>query len=144
MSSTDTQANPSQGVTRTWRWVFALEIPLTGGAIAYWVSAPGHYLGTTLGMESLNSGHTFLLMSYAATVFSMVVYLYARLLMQMVIELRSFRHYQEALLVGDVLLVSAFIWGIVNGIVPADKAAPAIGMATLWGSIRGWFLVRVR
>lgn len=57
--------------------------------------------------------------------------------MQKVIELRSFRHYQAALLVGDVLLVGAFNWGIVNGIVPVDKAAPAFGMATLWGSNSG-------
>ncbi len=126
-----------------WWRVFALELPIVAATCAYWLFDPRGFLGSLYGLDPAPPGAVGLLYSYAASVGSMVLWLYARLLFAPTIDRLAFRRYQEALLVGDVGVVAATL--ALGQLQPlSGDGFAALGMATLWGSIRGFWLLQGR
>lgn len=127
-----------------WRVFFIVELPLVGGTVGYWLLAPGDYLSQTLGIEAASPEVVHLLWLYAGVVASLVFWFYLRLLASARIHLRTFRLYQEALLVGDVWIVAVGALMLRGAVGDPTMAAVQIGMATFWGLVRVVFLRKVR
>lgn len=129
------------GLPLRWRIVFAVEIPICLGTCLMWLLAPAAYLDGLLGGRH-DAGDYLLLQQSTAVVFSMFVYFYARVLLGRHVDLRTFRHLQEAMALGDVFVLGASwaAYAYLNarpGLLFAQAA-----MAALWLGIRGLFLVR--
>lgn len=131
------------GLPGTWRIVFAVEIPICLGTCLLWLLAPAEYLGGFLGKRPHNIGDYLLLQQSTAVVFSMFVYFYGRLLVSSRVDLRTFRYLQEAMALGDVLVLGA-TWAAHAYLAPRpDLLFAQSAMAALWLGIRVLFLIRV-
>ncbi len=132
---------------RRWRILFLLELPLIFGTVGYWLLAPLDYLERALGSDPVANAHAVpLLLAHAGVVFSMVGWLYARLLLAPTVHVRSFRRVQEALLVGDLWIVVSAL-----ALAPAQydpqvraTSATAAALALGWGIVRSVYLLRSR
>lgn len=125
---------------RIWRILFLLELPLVAATVAWWLLQPRGYLDATLGPGA--GGAVPLVYLYAGVVFTTVVYFYARVLLRPEVHLPTFRAYQEALLLGDVWIVVVGLWTLAQGVGTPEVAFASIAMATLWGTLRGVYLLR--
>lgn len=131
------------GLPGTWRIVFAVEIPICLGTCLLWLLAPGEYLGGFLGKRPHDVADYLLLQQSTAVVFSMFVYFYGRVLFSRRVDLRTFRHLQEAMALGDVLVLGA-TWAAHAYLAPRpDLLLGQTTMAALWLGIRVLFLIRV-
>ena len=126
-----------------WRQVFWVEIPLVALTLVLWLAAPETYLRDTVGIAAPGPAEVFLLRLYAGTVGSLVFGFYAWLLWQKAVHVPTFRAFQVWLGVGDVAMVvgAALYWSHASR---HDLLATQIGLATLWGGLRGWYLWRTR
>jgi hypothetical protein len=131
------------GLPGTWRTVFAIEIPICLGTCLLWLLAPAEYLGGFLGKRPHDVADYLLLQQSTAVVFSMFVYFYGRVLFSRSVDLRTFRHLQEAMALGDVLVLGA-TWAVHAYLMPRpDLLFAQTAMAALWLGIRVLFLIRV-
>ncbi|MFN7145318.1 MAG: hypothetical protein ACK4YP_16210 [Myxococcota bacterium] len=129
---------------RAWRGLFALEIPLVGGTVLYWLLLPEAFLADALGLTDVRPEVLVLLFSYVSATVSSVVWLYARLLARPTVHWPTFRLYQEALLVGDVGVVFTWAYGLATAPIPRGPALVSIVMAIVWGAVRVAFLRTAR
>ena len=131
------------GLPGTWRIVFAIEIPICLGTCLLWLLAPAEYLGGYLGKRPHDVADYLLLQQSTAVVFSMFVYFYGRVLFGRRVDVRTFRHLQEAMALGDVLVLGA-TWAAHTYLAPRpDLILAQTAMAALWLGIRVLFLIRV-
>ena len=137
-----TDSPPEGTVSRAWRRIFAVELPLTLGACAYWAFAPGDHLQAAFGAGAASGPARALLAQLTAVVFSLVVWFYGRWLLSAgPIALRPFRYLQEGFAIGDVALVLLALQQLLKGAgTPAVWIAQAV-MAALWLVVRIVFLV---
>ena len=135
------QPPPEGTLPRTWRRIFAIEIPLTLGACAYWAFSPGAHLGAAFGAGVAGPAAHSLLTQLTAVVFSLVVWFYGRWLFTSgAIALRPFRYLQEGFALGDVGLIVMAVQQLLQGVgTPAVWIAQAV-MAALWLMVRIVFL----
>lgn len=133
-----------RGIPRGWWLAFLVELPLVAATVIYWVVAPDGFLTASVGISEPGPPERYLLRLYAGVVGTLVFWFYARVLLSQRIHLPTFRLLQEALLLGDVVIVGVglAVWGDL-AVEPAMLAAQ-VGMATFWGSVRVAFLARVR
>lgn len=127
-----------------WPRTFAVEIPLVGGTLVYWILQPRAFLADALGLTDAGIPVLALLYFYASATASLVFWFYARLLWRPAVHWPTFRLYQEALLVGDVALVLAWIYALTQAPIPRGPGLASVGMATLWGAVRVGFLRTAR
>ena len=127
-----------------WRRVFWVELPIVALTVLYWIVDPHGFLKQTFAIDPAPQGAVFLLWAYAAAVFTLVFYFYARMLYFPVVHVPTFRAYQEGLLLGDVLIVIIYAWAALSGTVNAATAWASVGMAMFWGTVRVVFLVRTK
>jgi hypothetical protein len=145
-----TDATPSRppgavraGLPRHWRMVFAAEIPICLGTCLLWLLAPAEYLGGLVGERRHDVADYLLLQQSTAVVFSMFVYFYGRVLLSRRVDLRTFRYLQEAMALGDVIVLVA-TWAAHAYLTPRPGLLLAqAAMAALWLGIRCLFLLRV-
>lgn len=135
--------SPRAVLGRGWWRLFAVELPIVAGSVGYWLVAPEAFLRDAFGLEA-QPACVLLVWQYAASVASMVLWLYARLLFAPSLNLAAFWLYQEALLVGDVGVVAVMATGLARGQLPQATATAALGMAVLWGGIRAVWLWKNR
>lgn len=131
--------SPRAALGLGWWRLFAVELPIVAGTVGYWLVAPEAFLRDAFGLAAQPASALFV-WQYAASVASMVLWLYGRLLFARTLNLAAFWLYQEALLVGDVGVVAVMTAGLLRGLLPTGTAAAALGMALLWGTIRGVWL----
>lgn len=131
--------SPRAVLGQGWWRLFAVELPIVAGTVGYWLVAPEAFLRDAFGLQA-QPASVLLVWQYAASVASMVLWLYGRLLFARTLNLAAFWLYQEALLVGDVGVVAVMTAGLVRGLLPQATAGAALGMALLWGAIRGVWL----
>lgn len=93
-------------MSRRWRAVFALEIALCASSCVVWTVAPGAFLEGVFGFEGTDLRARLLLSMAANVVACAYVYLYARLLFERPFPLRAFRRLQEAMAIGDVVVLA--------------------------------------
>jgi hypothetical protein len=123
--------------------VFAVEIPICLGTCLLWLLAPAEYLGGFLGRQPHDVADYLLLQQSTAVVFSMFVYFYGRVLLSGRVDVRTFRHLQEAMALGDVIVL-ATTWAAHAYLAPrTDLLVAQTAMAALWLGIRVLFLIRV-
>ena len=140
-----TRQTVSPSLSKTWKIIFTIEIPLTFGAIAFWLLAPMQYLAQALGENAAANLHAQpLLVSYAGVVFSMVGWIYLRFLLEKQIHIRSFCLFQEALLLGDIWIVVSLLSHLPEAGPVYDNALLTIGLASFWGAVRLVYLVNQR
>ena len=126
-----------------WRIVFAVEIPICLGTCLLWLLAPAEYLSGFLGKRPHDVADYLLLQQSTAVVFSMFVYFYGRVLLSGRVDLRTFRYLQEAMALGDVIVLVA-TWAAHAYLAPRpDVLFAQTAMAALWLGIRVLFLIRV-
>jgi hypothetical protein len=131
------------GLPGRWRIVFAAELPICLATCLFWLFAPAEYLGGFLGKRPHDLADYLLLQQSTAVVFSMFVYFYGRVLLSRRVDLRTFRYLQEAMALGDVLVLAA-TWAAHAYLTPRPELLFAqTAMAALWLGVRGVFLVRV-
>lgn len=135
-------AAPREVLGSGWWRLFAVELPIVAASTLYWLLAPETFLRDAFALHA-EPASALLVWQYAASVASMVLWLYGRLLFAPTLHLPTFRLYQEALLVGDVGIVAVTAIGLAQGILPT-MAFAALGMATLWGAIRGFWIWQTR
>lgn len=130
------------GLPVRWRIVFAVEIPICLLTCLLWLFAPGEYLDGLLARPH-DTADYLLLQQSTAVVLSMFVYFYARVLFGRRVDLRTFRHLQEAMALGDVFVLGTS-WAAHAYLTPRPALLIAqTAMAAIWLSIRVLFLVRV-
>jgi hypothetical protein len=123
--------------------VFAVEIPICLGTCLLWLLAPAEYLGGFLGRRPHDVADYLLLQQSTAVVFSMFVYFYGRVLFSRRVDLRTFRYLQEAMALGDLIVLGAS-WAAHAYLTPRPGVLFAqTAMAALWLGIRVLFLIRV-
>ncbi len=124
-----------------WRRLFFVELPLVAVTLALWLLAPATYLHDTVGIAAPGAPEILLLRLYAGTVASLVFGFYAWLLWQPTVHRPTFRAFQACLGAGDVAVVAASLahWPHATN---HTLLAAQIGMATLWGAVRGGYLLR--
>ena len=131
-------------MNRGWRSLFTLEIAICLVTVVLWALAPWDFLSRVYGAPQGSLSHYLLLQQAGTVVFCAYVYLYARMLFTRPFNLVSFRHLQEAMAIGDAILVAS---------APATYRAlhpdgllfgAQTGTAALWLTIRVVFLLRVR
>ena len=129
-------------MTRFWRRLFSVELPLMGGTAVFALAAPDAFVKAAFGLPSADGGVFPLLLSYVGLIVALL-WLYGRFLFAGDFHLPSFRRFQECLLVGDVVLVFGWPAGLGDGPIPAPAIA-GMAMAFVWGTIRATYLVRSR
>jgi hypothetical protein len=130
-------------VPRPWRIVFSVEIPICLGTCLLWLLAPAEYLGGLLGKRPHDVADYLLLQQSTAVVFSMFVYFYGRVLLGRRVDLRTFRYLQEAMALGDVIVLVA-TWAAHAYLAPRpDMLFAQAAMAAVWLGVRVLFLIRV-
>lgn len=138
-----TTMNVVEPLPRIWRAIFWVEIPLTLGAVIFWLFSPDVFLAQLLGENSAANQHAKpLLYSYAGVVFSLVLWMYTRLLLQKEVHIYSFCLFQEALLVGDIWIVINTLLNLPDAPVPLHNATLAMALATFWGGVRSIYLAQ--
>ncbi len=132
-----------QGIPRGWWRAFCVELPLVAGTLVFWIAQPDGFLTQSIGIAEPGPPERYLLQLYAGVVGTLVLWFYGRILLAPRIHLPSFRLLQEALALGDVVIVGLGIsqWG---GPAEPGMLAAQIGMASFWGTLRVLFLLRVR
>lgn len=125
-----------------WRAVFALEIVICAATCVIWTLAPGAFLEGLFGIDPVDARARLLLSMTANVVACAYVYLYARLLFDRPFSLRPFRRLQEAMAIGDVVvLVTSALEAAWLSPQPTLLGAQ-VGMAAIWLGIRVTWLVR--
>lgn len=146
MTATRAQARAEErdgtatGISRRWRAVFRVEVPICAATVAYWILLPDHYARTLFGDVMPDAGHRYLVLQAASTVGTLLVWFYGRVLFAPSIDLRTFRYLQEGMALGDagILALSAYVVRVAH---PDPGALIAqVLMAALWGTIRVVFL----
>jgi hypothetical protein len=122
--------------------VFAVEIPICLATCLLWLLAPGVYLGGLFGRRPYDAADYLLLQQATAVVFSMFVYFYGRVLFGRHVDLRTFRHLQEAMALGDVFVLAATGAAYAYLAPRPELLVGQAAMAALWLGIRVLFLVR--
>ena len=125
-----------------WKNVFRVEIAVCALSVIYWLGDPGGYLRDAYELVHIDNGHLGVLWQLAGLVFAIFVVFYSRILFASRTLLRPFAQLQEALVVGDVL--SALASAVTAPSFASRNLWIALVMATLWGSLRVWFLVDTR
>ena len=130
----------SPHISRRWRAVFRLEVPICAATVAYWIVAPEHYAHRMFGDVAFDGGHRYLVLQAASTVLTLLVWFYGRVLFARSIDLRTFRYLQEGMALGDagILALSAYL--AIAGHPDRATLIAQVFMAALWGSIRVVFL----
>lgn len=131
-------------MTSAWRVIFWIEVVICAATVASWIVAPSAFLEGVFGLEGADLRHHLLLLTGADVVLCAYVYLYARLLLAKPFPEQAFRFLQEAMAIGDVVML--VLSGVELAYLEADVrlvAAQAF-MAALWLTIRVTWLVRSR
>lgn len=130
---------------RLWKFLLWTEVPLTLGAVAFWLIAPASYLRGLLGDDPVCNEHARpLLYAYAGVVATMVGWQYARLLSRPSIDKRGFLVFQECLLLGDVWIVGQQLFAMATGAPSSPSNVTAMALAAIWGLVRARLLWRFR
>lgn len=129
-------------MSKRWRAVFALEILICLATVLAWVFAPADLLRGLYGLEGAGPWH--LLLQSANVVFCAYVYLYARILFAKEFRPEVFRWLQEAMAIGDVVILATSPLLYRDLQPPLALFAPMVGMAALWLSIRVVYLLTTR
>lgn len=124
-----------------WRRLLSVELPLMLGTVAFAAVAPARFVEAAFGIKAAGEALRPLVYSYCGVVFTLT-WIYARLLFAPRFELASFRRFQEALLVGDVVIVASWSWNIAETGAASAAALGGIGLAAAWGAARVVFLRR--
>lgn len=120
------------------------ELPLVAGTVAFALAAPERFAREAFGIEAFEPAVHTLLLSYTSVVATAVGLFYARLLLARSVHLPTFRHYQEALLLGDVGIVALWSWALATRAVSGPAPITGMTLALAWGAVRVVFLARVR
>jgi hypothetical protein len=131
-------------VTPRWRVVFWLEVVICAATCASWIALPEPFLRAVFRIEAPDLRHHLLLLLGANVVFCAYVYLYARLLLERPFPRVAFRRLQEAMAVGDVIMLATSAVQCAQISPDPVWMAGQIGMAALWLSIRVTWLVQSR
>lgn len=131
-------------MTRTWRIVFGVEVMICAATCASWLLAPEPFLRRVIGIDAPDLRHHLLLLMVANVVFCAYVYLYARLLLDQPFARTAFRRLQEAMALGDVVVLATSAVQIAHLTPDPAMMAAQVGMAALWLVIRVTWLVRTR
>lgn len=129
-------------LSKFWRAVFTVEIFVCLGTVGFWAAAPQPFLRDLYDLESEGAYH--LLMQSANVVFCAYVYFYARILFSKPFDVRAFRWLQEAMAIGDVIIVATTPLLVRDLHPPASLVAAQAGMAALWLAIRLGYLIAYR
>jgi hypothetical protein len=129
-------------LSRAWRVIFACEILICLGTVLFWVIGPAEFLRDLYGIEG--PGAYLLLQQSSNVVFCAYVYLYFRLLTAKPFDLRAFRWLQEAMAIGDVLILATSVSQALMLQPKIEMLAAQAGMAALWLTIRLLFLWQSR
>jgi hypothetical protein len=137
-----THAPEEAGLSPFWRRLFAFEVLVCLATVLFWLVAPGDYLAGFYGLERGAPAPYLLLQQSSAVVFCAYVYLYAALLRMRPFPMAAFRRLQEAMAIGDVLVLGSAVaaWRQLQP-EPALWWAQ-VGMATLWLTLRVLWLWR--
>lgn len=128
-------------ISRTWRWIFFIEVPLCVAVGGFWLLAPEQYLSQAYGVEVGDRAHVGLLRQLAFTVLTILGWFYGRWLLGGPIELRPFRYFQEGLALGDVLIIANAVHAAAVGQLEGKAAVAQIIPAALWLAVRVVFLL---
>ncbi|HEY0706703.1 MAG TPA: hypothetical protein VGG33_07900 [Polyangia bacterium] len=135
-------SEPEGSVSRNWRRLFCLEIPLTFGACAYWAFAARTHLEAAFGAGTASGPALALLSQLTAVVFTLVVWFYGRWLFSPgSIALRPFRYLQEGFALGDVALILLALQSLRDRTGESAVWIAQAGMAALWLALRLVFLL---
>lgn len=130
-------------LSRAWRGLFLIEIPICFGTAAYWIVGGGHYVRETWAL-SADAGHLGLLRMQAGMLLSILVWFYGRWLTAGVRDLAAFRLFQEGLALGDVLIVLGVVFAVTRAEISLKMGLAQAVPAMLWLSVRVVFLLRTR
>jgi hypothetical protein len=129
---------------RGWRIVFWVEVVICAATVLSWALAPEPFLRGVIGIEAPDLRHHLLLLLGANVVFCAYVYLYARLLLERPFPRVAFRRLQEAMALGDVVMLATSAVQCAQLSPDPALMAAQIGMAALWLGIRVTWLVQSR
>lgn len=130
------------GISKLWQAIFTAEILVCLGTVGFWVVAPQPFLRDLYGLESRGAYH--LLMQSANVIFCVYVYFYARILTARPFDVRAFRWLQEAMAIGDVIILATTPLLVRDLNPPTALVAAQAGMAGLWLAVRLLYLVTTR
>ena len=144
MTERESESAPPALVSRGWRRLFLVEVPLTLATCVYWLFFAEQFVETMFGAGAASPAALALVAQMTGVVLSLVVWFYGRWLSSGRVEVRAFRYLQEGFAAGDVVLIALAIDALRRGVgEPAAWAAQA-AMAGSWLAIRVVFLVAVR
>lgn len=138
----ETESRGAGEISRFWRTVFTVEIFVCLATVGFWAVAPQPFLRDLYGLESKGAYH--LLMQSANVIFCVYVYFYTRILTARPFDARAFRWLQEAMAIGDVIILATTPLLVRDVNPPAALVAAQAGMAGLWLSIRLAYLYASR
>lgn len=124
--------------------VFWVEVAICALTVLSWVFAPEPFLRAVVGIDTPDLRHHLLLLLGGNVVFCAYVYLYARLLLDEPFPRLAFRRLQEAMALGDVVILATSVIQCVLLTPDPLWMAGQIGMASLWLVIRMSWLVQTR
>jgi hypothetical protein len=130
-------------LSRGFRALFLIEIPICLGTAGYWLFGGEHYVRTTWAL-SADAGHHGLLRLQAGMLVSLLVWFYGRWLLAGVRELGVFRWFQEGLALGDVFLIAGAAYAGVRGEMSTAMSLAQAIPALIWFFVRVVFLVHTR
>lgn len=125
--------------TPKWRAIFWCEIALCAATCIAWIVAPDAFLTGVFGLDPGDARARLLLAMTANVVGCAYVYLYARLLLGRPFQHVAFRYLQQAMAIGDVVVLGTSAAEAVLLTPSATILALQIGMAALWlGTRLAW------
>ena len=130
-------------LSRGYRALFLVEIPICLATAGYWLFAADHYVRTTFGVAA-DRGHIGLLRMQAGVLVSILVWFYGRWLIAGVRDLAAFRFFQEGLALGDVFIIVGAAYAASRGEVSVPMSLAQAVPAAFWLIVRVVFLARVR
>ena len=133
-------------LTPAWKRLFQLEVAICVATAAYGAFAPAAYQRALFADPPAGAHADYLVVQAAGILFCAWGYLYARLLHARPFHEESFRRLQEAMAIGDVIVLAASVAALRN---PGLALRPAaiwaqVGMAALWLGLRVAYLARRR
>jgi hypothetical protein len=127
---------------RLWKIVFRIEIVICLATAAYWAIAPDAYLRALLVDPPASSTTRYLTIQSAGLLACAWGYLYARLLHARPFQAEAFARLQEAMAIGDVIVLVVSLVSSRELRFHESVWAAQIAMAALWLAIRLAYLAR--
>ena len=131
-------------LTAGWRKVFWLEVAICVATAVTFLFAPETYLRDFAGFAAPDLRHHLQLLMSANILVCAYGWLYARMLLERPFPFRAFRFLQEAMAIGDVIILILSMVQVVMLEPHLGLWAGQVFMASLWLGIRVYWLVLTR